>query len=132
MAFQVGSHYIYFISILWWFLSVLLLFYFLLGRILFDLKNVILSSLIDQDITILLHNCSTRIKSHSDTFPLGFDMEWPFNFQTGPEKTAVIQLSPSFTECHILHVSKMLKIPSGLYELLALPNVRLVGVNIRK
>jgi len=64
-------------------------------------------------------------------FVLGFDMEWPFNFTTGPDKTAVIQISPSLSECFIYHVYKFKNLPVALTELLSHPNVRLVGVNIK-
>lgn len=63
---------------------------------------------------------------------LGFDMEWPFSYQTGPGKTAVIQISPDLTTCYILHVSELKNLPKSLSELLIHPKVRLSGVNIKK
>lgn len=67
-----------------------------------------------------------------ELFVVGFDMEWPFNFVDGPGKTAVIQISSSFTECIILHVSALKTIPKSLTEFLKHPKVRLAGVNIKK
>lgn len=59
-------------------------------------------------------------------------MEWPFSFQTGSGKTAVIQISPNLDECFIFHVSTLKSLPKSLTELLAHDNVRLAGVNIKK
>lgn len=68
----------------------------------------------------------------SNLLILGFDMEWPFSFQTGSGKTAVIQISPMLDECFIFHVSTFKNLPKSLTELLAHDNVRLTGVNIKK
>ena len=62
---------------------------------------------------------------------VGFDMEWSFSFQTGPDRTAVIQISPDLNICYILHVSKFKNLPKSLSEFLAHPNVRLTGNNIK-
>ncbi|XP_022915142.2 3'-5' exonuclease [Onthophagus taurus] len=72
-----------------------------------------------------------KVKATKNIFPLGFDLEWPFTFQTGPGKVAVIQISPSLEECYVFHVSQILKLPKSLLELLVVDNVRLVGVNIK-
>ncbi|KAK9759136.1 3prime-5prime exonuclease [Popillia japonica] len=66
-----------------------------------------------------------------DLFIMGFDIEWPFSFQTGSGKTAVIQISPSLNECFIFHVSTLKNLPKSLTELLAYEKVRLTGVNIK-
>ncbi|GJQ78825.1 WRNexo [Trypoxylus dichotomus] len=67
----------------------------------------------------------------TDLFVIGFDLEWPFSFQTGSGKTAVIQVSPSLDECFIFHVSTVKCLPKSLTELLAHDKVRLAGVNIK-
>lgn len=59
-------------------------------------------------------------------------MEWPFNFKTGPGKTALIQLSPTINDCFLFHVAELNKLPKALTVLLSHSNVRLVGVNIKK
>lgn len=63
---------------------------------------------------------------------LGFDMEWPFSFQTGPGKTALLQIAPDLNECFLIQVSALKKIPTALPALLEHPKVRLTGVNIKK
>lgn len=65
-------------------------------------------------------------------FVIGFDMEWPFSFVTGPGKTAVIQISPTLDECFIFHVSNLKKLPVALTEFLSHSKVRLTGINIKK
>ncbi|RZC41205.1 Werner Syndrome-like exonuclease [Asbolus verrucosus] len=62
---------------------------------------------------------------------LGFDMEWPFNIQTGSGKTAVIQISPNLETCYVLQVSKLRNLPKALSELLAHPKTRITGINIK-
>lgn len=75
-----------------------------------------------------------RSKADNSTHKIvmGFDMEWPFSFQTGAGKTAVIQLSPDLNSCFILHVSEMETLPDNFKKLLIHPKVRLTGVNIVK
>lgn len=63
---------------------------------------------------------------------VGFDLEWPFSFQTGSGKASVIQISPSLDICYVLQVSKLNKLPKGLNEFLAHPKTRITGVNIKK
>lgn len=58
-------------------------------------------------------------------------MEWPFSFQTGPGKSAVIQLCADITECYVFHVSNLKKLPVALLELLQNPKILLHGVNIK-
>jgi len=70
-------------------------------------------------------------KCLEETLVVGFDMEWPFSFQTGPGKTALIQISPSLDICHLLHIPNLKSLPQGLVEFLQHPKVRLTGVNIK-
>ncbi|KAL3289660.1 hypothetical protein HHI36_023068 [Cryptolaemus montrouzieri] len=73
-----------------------------------------------------------KIVENSDKpIVMGFDMEWPFSFKTGPGKTAVIQISPDLDVTYLLHVSEIKKLPMGLCKLLAHPLVRLTGNNIK-
>lgn len=67
-----------------------------------------------------------------ETLVVGFDMEWPFNFQTGSGKTALIQISPNLDVCHLLHLPELKNLPKGLFEFLHHPKVKLTGVNIKK
>lgn len=59
-------------------------------------------------------------------------MEWPFSFQTGSRKTALIQISPDLRTCFLLHVSELENLPYSFKKLLTHPNVGLTGVNIVK
>lgn len=70
-------------------------------------------------------------KCTEETFVIGFDMEWPFSFQTGPGRTALIQISPSLDICHLLHLPELKKLPKVLKEFLEHPKVRITGVNIK-
>ncbi|KAK9890365.1 hypothetical protein WA026_010458 [Henosepilachna vigintioctopunctata] len=71
------------------------------------------------------------VEESNDTMIMGFDMEWPFSFQTGPGKTALIQISPNLEVSYLLHVSELKKLPVGLCTLLAHPKVRITGNNIK-
>ncbi|XP_050513332.1 3'-5' exonuclease [Diabrotica virgifera virgifera] len=84
------------------------------------------------DIALVSDNLLERAKVVSDLLIIGFDMEWPFNFQTGPGKTATIQISYDEEHCYIFHVSKIRNLPSSLSQLLIHPNVRLTGNCIKR
>ncbi|KOC63487.1 Werner Syndrome-like exonuclease [Habropoda laboriosa] len=63
--------------------------------------------------------------------PLGFDLEWPFSFQTGSGKVALAQICFNNSACHLLHIYSLKKLPAAFVILLSHPKVRLVGVNIK-
>ncbi|XP_076670262.1 WRN RecQ like helicase isoform X3 [Andrena cerasifolii] len=67
----------------------------------------------------------------SNVVPIGFDLEWPFNFQTGSGKTALAQICLKNTVCHLLHIYSLKKLPAAFVILLSHPKVKLVGVNIK-
>lgn len=67
-----------------------------------------------------------------EVIPIGFDMEWPFNFVTGPGRTAVIQLCADVGVCYVFHVFNLKKLPTVLVALLTHDKVCLHGVNIKK
>lgn len=64
--------------------------------------------------------------------PIAFDMEWPFSFQTGPGRTAVIQLCADVSICYVFHVHHLKRLPVALVNLLRHDKVILHGVNIKK
>ncbi|XP_037046498.1 Werner Syndrome-like exonuclease isoform X2 [Bradysia coprophila] len=66
-----------------------------------------------------------------DIVPIAFDMEWPFSFQTGPGKSAVIQLCAEVNVCYVFHISQLKKLPAALVHFLQHSKVRLHGVNIK-
>lgn len=67
-----------------------------------------------------------------EVVPIGFDMEWPFTFVTGPGRTAVIQLCADVGVCYVFHVFNLKKLPTVLIALLTHDKVCLHGVNIKK
>lgn len=67
-----------------------------------------------------------------EMIPIAFDMEWPFTFQTGPGKTAVIQLCADIELCYVFHVAELKKLPTTLVQLLTHDKVLLHGVNVKK
>lgn len=76
---------------------------------------------------------SSRIDRHPDKIvPIGFDLEWPFSFQTGTGKTALAQLSVSENTCHLFHIYNFNKLPLAFILLLSHSKVKLVGINIKK
>lgn len=70
-------------------------------------------------------------QTHLDVVPMAFDMEWPFTFQTGPGKSAVIQICVDEKCCYVFQLTKLKKLPTALMALLKHPKVRLHGVNIK-
>ncbi|XP_036344583.1 Werner Syndrome-like exonuclease [Rhagoletis pomonella] len=68
---------------------------------------------------------------HVDLVPMAFDMEWPFSFQTGPGKSAVIQICVEEHCCYIFQLTNLKRLPAALVALLKHPKVRLHGVNIK-
>lgn len=84
------------------------------------------------DIALASDKLLNEVKeSKDDIFPLGFDMEWPFSFKTGPGKTALIQICPNKRICYLFQVSLLTKLPAALTALLGHERVKLCGVNIR-
>ncbi|XP_076175008.1 WRN RecQ like helicase isoform X2 [Ptiloglossa arizonensis] len=68
---------------------------------------------------------------NNEVVPIGFDLEWPFSFQTGSGRTALVQICLNETICHLLHVYSLKKLPAAFVILLSHPKVKLVGVNIK-
>lgn len=84
-------------------------------------------------LEMLIRSCSNTVEKTEDQLvPLGFDIEWPFSFQTGSGKTALLQICPSSDICYLFHVYSLKKLPLALIVLLKHPKVKLVGVNIKK
>uniref|UniRef100_A0A336MTB5 3'-5' exonuclease n=1 Tax=Culicoides sonorensis TaxID=179676 RepID=A0A336MTB5_CULSO len=63
--------------------------------------------------------------------PVGFDMEWPFSYQTGPYKTALIQFSFSLDVCYLFQVWKLDTLPKSLVELIHHEKLLLHGICIK-
>ncbi|KAJ3622963.1 hypothetical protein MTP99_019228 [Tenebrio molitor] len=67
----------------------------------------------------------------ADLLIVGFDIEWPFSFQTGSGKVALIQISPDLDTCYLIQISDFKSVPKGLPMFLAHPKVKITGVNIK-
>lgn len=79
----------------------------------------------------LLLQTDEQSKDVNDPLPVAFDMEWSFNWTSGPEKTAVIQICCDFDNCYVVQVSKMSKLPLSFVAYLNHPKTILHGVNIK-
>lgn len=64
--------------------------------------------------------------------PVGFDMEWPFTYTTGPLKTALIQFSFSTNVCYLFQVWKHKTLPESLVNLVHHKKLLLHGNCIKK
>lgn len=86
------------------------------------------------DFTSIAENCAKlldKANKTEDLFILGFDIEWPFSFQTGSGKASVVQISPNLDICYVLQVSSSNKLPKALTELLCHDKVRLTGICVK-
>jgi hypothetical protein len=87
------------------------------------------------DFVEVAENCDQIIqfveKQDNQKVPLGFDMEWTFNWKTGAEKTSVIQICTNLDKCYVLHLVNLKKIPQALVVLMHHPKILLHGVNIK-
>lgn len=73
----------------------------------------------------------TDAREGEGTVGVAFDMEWTFSFQTGPEKTSLIQVCLELDECYLFHLPLLKKLPASLLLFLNHPRVQLHGVNIK-
>ncbi|XP_034942437.1 Werner Syndrome-like exonuclease [Chelonus insularis] len=85
-----------------------------------------------EDCAMICAQVIERIEKHTrGEYPIGFDLEWPFSYQTGAGKTALAQLCVSEHTCHLLHLYNLTKLPQSFINLLKHPRIRIVGVNIK-
>lgn len=84
------------------------------------------------DCAMICDDIIQEIEKHkADVIPVGFDLEWPFSFQTGSGKTALAQICFNESVCYLLHIYNLNKLPASFVLLLTHPKVKLVGVNIK-
>lgn len=86
------------------------------------------------DIAIASDDLLQWVKQQAETvdvIPIAFDMEWPFSFQTGSGRTAVMQLCADINVCYVFHIFELKRLPAALWQLLNHDKVRLHGVNIK-
>lgn len=79
----------------------------------------------------LIKQVEAEAGDENEMIGVAFDMEWTFSFQTGPEKTSLIQVCVDVDECFLFHLPLIKKIPASLAIFLSHPRVRLHGVNIK-
>ncbi|XP_033202442.2 3'-5' exonuclease isoform X1 [Bombus vancouverensis nearcticus] len=101
-----------------------------------ELPSIIFSGYINyvndfNECAMICDNIITEIEKYDKIVPIGFDLEWPFSFQTGSGKTALAQICFSENICYLLHIYSLKKLPAAFVVLLSHPKVRLVGVNIK-
>ncbi|XP_074027293.1 WRN RecQ like helicase [Leptinotarsa decemlineata] len=83
------------------------------------------------DMAMVCDNLLKKVSESEELLVVGFDLEWPFDFQSGSGRTAVIQISPDLNTCYILHVSKIKYLPKSLSDFLEHDKVRLTGNNVK-
>lgn len=84
------------------------------------------------DCAQICDNLIQEVTRNQEQFvPLGFDLEWPFSFQTGSGKTALAQICLDESVCYLLYLHSLKKLPAAFVQLLSHPKVKLVGVNIK-
>ena len=59
---------------------------------------------------MICDNLITEIEKYDKIVPIGFDLEWPFSFQTGSGKTALAQICFSENICYLLHIKMVGKV----------------------
>lgn len=84
------------------------------------------------DCAMICDNIIQEVENIVDRIvPVGFDLEWPFSFQTGSGKTALAQICLNNSICYLIYVYSLKKLPASFVILLSHPKVKLVGVNIK-
>jgi hypothetical protein len=79
----------------------------------------------------LLTQINEETEDLNERLPVAFDMEWSFNWTSGPDKTSVIQICSDLNDCYVVQVSKMNRIPASFVAYLNHPKTLLHGVNIK-
>lgn len=80
----------------------------------------------------LLYRTWINKQDPNKIIPIAFDMEWPFSYQTGSKKTAVVQLCADINVCYVFHLTNVKQLPKSLCVLLKHDRVQLHGINIKK
>ena len=77
-------------------------------------------------------NERTEIEKYdSEHVPVSFDLEWTFNYQSGPQPTSLLQVCLNLNQCYIVQMSELKKIPASLSVFLNHKKTILHGVNIK-
>lgn len=70
-------------------------------------------------------------KKTEDIVPVSFDLEWTFDYKSGPKPVAVMQVCMDLENCYVVQMSTLKKIPASLTAFLYHPKTCLHGVNIK-
>lgn len=70
-------------------------------------------------------------KEAAEECPVAFDLEWTFNYTSGPQPVAVMQVCIDLENCYIVQMTKLQKIPASLTRFLYHPRTILHGLNIK-
>lgn len=84
------------------------------------------------DVAETFDSLLTQIQKSDSAVPVSFDLEWTFDYKTGPHPTAVLQVCCDLDQCYIVQMSDLSKkIPVSFSAFLNHPNSILHGVNIK-
>lgn len=72
-----------------------------------------------------------EVKKMNDNIPVCFDLEWTFDYKSGPKPVAVMQVCMDLDNCYVVQMSTLKKIPASLTAFLYHPKTILHGVNIK-
>lgn len=71
-------------------------------------------------------------KLTDEAVPVSFDLEWTFDYKSGPKPVAVMQICMDLDNCYVIQMSTLNnKIPASLTKFLYHPATILHGVNIK-
>lgn len=94
--------------------------------------NVILEHEVGQ-IAKWCDQISKEVNESKDAeVPIAFDMEWPFNYKTGPEKVSLIQMCKDLNTCFLFQVGAIQRLPEAFLKLIENPKIVFHGVKVKK
>lgn len=79
----------------------------------------------------LIKEVEGMISDDNKEIPVAFDLEWTFDYKSGPKPVAVLQICFNLDSCHIVQMSALTRIPASLTTFLNHSSIILHGVNIK-
>lgn len=83
------------------------------------------------DVAETFDSLLNEVTHIEEDVPVSFDLEWSFDYKSGPYPTAVMQVCLDLNQCFIVQMSDLKKIPASLSAFLNHPKTILHGVNIK-
>jgi hypothetical protein len=84
------------------------------------------------DVAETFDNLLSEVSKTQDMdVPVSFDLEWSFDYKSGPLPTAVMQVCLDLNQCYVVQMSDLKKIPASLSAFLYHEKTILHGVNIK-